>query len=142
MDKTKIVNSVGIVVIHDGKVLLVKHGEVAKHLTGTYGTPAGRIDSNETSVEAAVRELEEETGLVSTTGDLVELPKKYIADIERKSGKVERFNHTVFVCKKFSGNIRATDEVEPEWIEIDKLKDYNLLPNIEDMVLEAGKLGN
>jgi 8-oxo-dGTP diphosphatase len=129
--------TVGIVVLQDNKVLLVREGEKSSHLTGVYNTPAGRIEKGESPIQAAVRELKEETGLETEKKYLIELPKKYTAEIERKGGKMVRFYHTVFVCTKFTGQIKSAEDVEPMWVEIRKLKSLNLLPNIEDMVKEA-----
>ena len=131
------VDSVGIVIIQDGKVLLVKHGEKAGHKNDVYGTPAGRVEAGEGKAAAALRELEEETGLRAELSDLQELPRGYIADIERKSGEVVRFNHTVFRCDKFTGELRANDEVTPEWIAVDKISELDLLPNVEDMIKQT-----
>jgi 8-oxo-dGTP pyrophosphatase MutT (NUDIX family) len=81
--------------------------------------------------------LKEETGLETEEKYLIELPKKYTADIERKVGKIVRFYHTVFVCTKFSGELKSAEDVEPEWVEIDKLQTFNLLPNVENMIHQA-----
>lgn len=131
------VPTVGIVVLKDNQVLLVQEGEKSSHLTGVYNTPAGRIEEDETPIQAAVRELQEESGLIATEADLVELPKKYTADIKRKSGETVRFYHTVFYCKKFDGSLKTGEDVTPMWVEIDKVANLKLLPNIEDMILQA-----
>lgn len=131
------VPSVAIVVIQGNKVLLVREGEKSAHLTGVYNTPAGRIEEGETPVHAAIRELKEETGLDTSEDYLIELPKKYTADIERKNGEVVRFYHTVFSCAKFIGQLKLGEDVEPVWVEIDKVNSLKLLPNISDMISQA-----
>lgn len=130
-----IILSVGILVIQGKKVLLVRHEEAASHQTGTYGLPSGRLEENETHRQAAVRELLEETGLTTSETDLIDYPSNhFFADIKRKSGKIEKFSWKVFICNKYSGQLRPTAEVTPEWVEIDRLKDYNLLPNVLEAV--------
>lgn len=125
------ISSVGVLVIHDKKVLLVRHEEAASHQTGTYGLPSGRLEENETYKQAAVRELREETGLITSETDLIDYPSNhFFADIKRKNRKTERFSWKVFVCKKYSGQLWPTAEVTPEWVEIEKLTNYNLLPNV------------
>ncbi|MBI4084336.1 MAG: NUDIX domain-containing protein [Candidatus Levybacteria bacterium] len=127
--------SVGILIIKDNKVLLVRHEEKASHLTGTYGLPSGRLENYETPNQAAVRELREETGLVATEADLVNYPNnRFVAEIKRKDGSTQRFDWKVFVCKKYSGQLHPSEEVTPEWVEIGRLKDYNLLPNVLEVV--------
>lgn len=129
------ISSVGVLVIRDKKVLLVRHEEAASHQTGTYGFPSGRIENYETPHQAAVRELREETGLVTTENDLIDYPNnRFIAEIKRKDGTVQRFDWKVFVCKKYSGQLRPTEEATPEWIEIAELYRYKLLPNVREVV--------
>ncbi len=137
MNSIERIPTVGIVVLDSGNVLLVRHGDKAGHLTGSYGTPGGRIDKNETPVQAAKRELEEESGLIAEEKDLTELPKKYDADLARKDGSILSVHHTMFATRKFAGSLKGTDETTPEWISIDKLHGMELLPNTEDMVKQA-----
>jgi 8-oxo-dGTP pyrophosphatase MutT (NUDIX family) len=55
------IKGVGIIVRHRGKILLVKRKD-----NGQWGLPGGKIENGEKSWQAALRELSEETGLVST----------------------------------------------------------------------------
>jgi len=135
----KIIPSVGILIIKDGKVLLVREEEGSSHLTGMYGIPAGRFEEGEDAKHAAARELEEETGLVCLPDDLVEMPNKYTATIERKDGTFKTFRKTLFLCKNYSGKIRPGEDTTPVWIEIKKMGKLNLLPNIEKMVHDGMK---
>ena len=129
------ISSVGVLVIHHKKVLLVRHEEAASHQTGTYGLPSGRLEENETYKQAAVRELREETGLITSEADLIDYSSNhFLADIKRKSGKIERFSWKVFICNRYYGQLLPTAEVTPEWVEIDRLKYYNLLPNVLEVV--------
>lgn len=135
----KRIPTVGIVILSGEDVLLVRHGEKAGHLTGSCGTPGGRIEEGETPIKAAKRELEEETGLIVREEDLIELPRKYDANLERKDGSILYIHHTVFVSNRFDGTFRETEETIPEWISVKKLSEMTLLPNTEDMVKQAQK---
>tara|TARA_Y100000385_G_scaffold291525_1_gene370056 strand:- start:2567 stop:3040 length:474 start_codon:yes stop_codon:yes gene_type:complete len=59
----EIKQSAGVAVVYDGKVLLV-HPTNASWKKSALGIPKGGIDSGEDSLEAALRELKEETGLI------------------------------------------------------------------------------
>lgn len=54
---------VGVLVIHDGQVLLGQRAAGTDHGTGEMSLPAGRVEPGETPIDTARRELTEETGL-------------------------------------------------------------------------------
>ena len=57
----EIKQSAGVAIVYDGKVLLV-HPTNASWKKSALGIPKGGIDNGEDSLEAALRELREETG--------------------------------------------------------------------------------
>ena len=120
--------TVGVLVFQNDTVLLVKHGEKASHVLGSYGLPAGRVEEDESTIHAAVRELKEETGLEATEEDLELLPLNIPdADIKRSDGTTKTFSITVFLCRKYSGELQHNFETIPEWVAI---KDVHTLPLI------------
>lgn len=132
----KPIPTVAVLIIKDNEVLLVKHTEKAGHVTGTYGLPSGRINEKETERKAAVRELFEETGLRTKEDNLIEFPKNfYVADLERKGGNKLKFGWRVFLCRDYKGEIKESEESIPQWIDIKKLDNYNLLPNIKNAAI-------
>lgn len=134
-----LVQSVGIVVFQNNSVLIVNHGPTSSHFTGVLGLPAGKIDTGETAIQTAIRELKEETGLITMISDMIPLPHKYQATIVQKNGTYI-FDWYVFLCKKYTGKLRATTETIPTWVKIDTLHSMKLLPNVKDAIEEAKKL--
>ncbi|MCR4311621.1 MAG: NUDIX domain-containing protein [Candidatus Taylorbacteria bacterium] len=53
---------------YDGKILLL-HRQDYKPQGGTWGAPAGKVDAGETTLQAIIRELHEETSQVVREGD-------------------------------------------------------------------------
>jgi len=137
------ISTVAALAIKDDKVLLVRHGEAAHHLSGVYGLPGGRLDEGESLLDGAAREFQEETGLTPDKSSMIKIPTTYEADIPRKGGEVLRVTWDVFLVKKYSGEIMKTtdvDETIPEWIDIDKISNLNLLPNTQNVIKEAQEI--
>lgn len=132
------VHTVGIIAFKDDKVLLVKHGESAQHLTGVWGLPGGRLDEGESLLDAGAREFQEETGLIPDVSSMVQLPTIYEGDIKRKSGEILRTYWNVFLVRDFTGDLVGTDETVPEWVPIEEVSRFeNLLPNTENAIREG-----
>ena len=55
--------STGVAVVKDGKILMTRRVE-GDFLGGNYELPGGGIDEGETITEGAIREVQEETGLI------------------------------------------------------------------------------
>jgi 8-oxo-dGTP diphosphatase len=78
----------------------------------------GKLEPGESPVEAAVREVEEESGLVVSASAL-----------ERRGFLTYLFPHretwsqesTVFVCATWKGSPRESDELDPVWFDIASL---------------------
>ena len=69
--------AVAVFVVHEGRVLLLLHPKLGRWLP-----PGGHVEPNELPDDAAVREVEEETGvrvrLVGSRGVPVELPRQLV----------------------------------------------------------------
>jgi 8-oxo-dGTP diphosphatase len=130
-----VVPTVGVLIVENNQVLLVKHGEGASHVNGVYGWPGGRIDAGETLKQAAIRELFEETGLQTTEEHIYPiLHKLEPVIIERKNGERQLFSAELFLCSQYTGTLRGTDETTPEWVAMEKLDTLSLLPNVKFIV--------
>jgi ADP-ribose pyrophosphatase YjhB (NUDIX family) len=132
------IKSVAVVAFKADKVLLIKSSETSGHLTGIYSLPAGRLEKDETYIQAGLREFEEESGLKSKEEYLIRLPTFYKADLKRKSGS-KKFCAWSFYCTKYWGKLKASTEGKPQWIDTNKLKGLSLQVNVEKMIIETMK---
>jgi 8-oxo-dGTP diphosphatase len=93
----------GVLVEHDGKVLLVRRAVNPRQ--GTWSFPAGFVEFDEDPAEAAVRECREETGLEVKINGLLDL----IAGREHERGA----DIVVVYCARVvGGEPRADDDVD------------------------------
>lgn len=129
------IKSVTVVIFEGDKVLLVKNGSSSDHPNGVYGLPAGKVDEGETWEEAAVRECREESGLSPLR--LLRLPTFYEAELPRKDGTKKKFCCWSFFCPKYEGELAFTDETEPVWVDVNDIKKFPLVINVDLMIKEA-----
>ena len=111
---------IGVVVWRDDKILLIKRGNPPR--AGEWGLPGGMQKLGETIMEAALREVREETGLdVSPLGIVTALD-----GITRdKAGKVE-YHYTIIDVAAHSpeGKAKAGDDAtEVRWVTLDEVEE-------------------
>lgn len=105
----------GCLVVRDNKILMVK--EAKKKCYGQWNFPAGHVEENETIMEAAIREVYEETGCkVKLTGVLP------IISVKMKDGEVRLMIR--FVADIVEENIKFNKEeiLDVQWLDIDEVK--------------------
>lgn len=93
--------SAGGIVFKDGQVLLIKNAALRDPSKSYWGFPKGHLEEGESSKQAAVREIKEETGIeveiISKLGE-----SKYMFTFE--GAKVFK-SVAVFLMKYFSGEL-------------------------------------
>jgi 8-oxo-dGTP diphosphatase len=98
---------VGAVVIHDGRVLLIRRGK--EPLRGRWVIPGGTVEAGETLHEALVREVREETGLTVRPGEVV-----FVFDrILRDDGELT-YHYVIidYLCEYVAGTPQAATDAE------------------------------
>ena len=106
------------VVIRDGRVLLVKRRNEPD--AGLWGFPGGHVDLGETAMDAAIRELREETTIVAR-------PVRYLTNvdvIDRDESGIVKFHFLLaaVLCEYVSGEPIAQDDVsEARWWPVDAI---------------------
>lgn len=106
---------VAIIALYENKITLVKQFRIALNIE-TIELPSGLIDPGQTPISAALRELEEEAGLIPTS-EAIALPVQYI-DSSRLETRVSPFFFQSTVKKE--GWVAETD-ITPFWIEKEDL---------------------
>jgi mutator protein MutT len=121
---------VGAVAVDDDRLLLIRrgHGPAA----GDWSIPGGRVESGETTAEAVVRELAEETGLEGVCGDLI--------------GWVERIGPGYhFVILDFAVTVlddrpptAGSDAAEAEWVPLADVAERRLVDGLAEFLHDHG----
>jgi 8-oxo-dGTP diphosphatase len=102
-----------VYLISDGRVLL---GEKRRGLgAGRLVGPGGKREHGESAVDTAVREVAEEVGLRLDPSDL---EARGTLDYRFPFRPAWSQISDVFVCRRWAGEPRESDELEPRWIPI------------------------
>jgi len=129
---------IGAVVFSDaGEVLIVKRRH--EPLAGQWSLPGGMLELGETLEAGVVREIEEETGLIVTVGDVVEAFDRILLDDD---GKV-RYHFVLidYVCRVRGGTLRAgSDVAEALFVRPDALGPYRLTGKAADVIERAMRI--
>lgn len=135
---TKPLVGVGAVVFSDaGHVLLVKR----KHepLAGQWSLPGGMLEIGETLEAGVAREIEEETGLIVTVGQVVDAFDRILLD---DTGKV-RYHFVLidYLCRVRGGTLLAgSDVAAAEFADPSALEPYRLTGKNEDVIGKAVRI--
>lgn len=107
--------SAGGIVFKDKQVLVAQNSSIKDKKISFWGFPKGHLEEGESSKEAALREVEEESGIKAEIIDKVGQSKYVFTQNGEKIFKVV----TIFLMKYLSG------EIKPQASEITKVKWIN-----------------
>jgi ADP-ribose pyrophosphatase YjhB (NUDIX family) len=127
------------VVPRDGRLLMVRRGREPNR--GLWGFPGGHVERGETGLEAAVRELREETGVRARADRYLGV----LDVIERRDGAVAwHYVLLAVLCEWVEGEPVAADDAEAaHWVAVGEMEALPTTPNVDRVVewLNAGHAG-
>lgn len=119
------------VVHHEGRILLVKRRNAPN--ANTWGFPGGHVELGETALDAAARELAEETSVIAT-------PLSYLTNIDviawDDAGEVHfHYLLAAVLCGYESGTPQAADDVsDAGWFTPNDIHDLHQSPNLQQII--------
>jgi 8-oxo-dGTP diphosphatase len=122
---------VGSIIIEGDRVLLVKRAHPP--IQGQWSIPGGVLEVGEMVREAAVREAQEETGLLVEPGELLGVYDRILRDPERRV----QYHYVLidFLCRRVGGElIAASDAAAVGWFTRQQLPGLNLAEDTEDVI--------
>lgn len=124
---------VGIVIVENGRVLLVQRGKEPG--AGTWAFPGGRLELGETLAEAAVREAREETGLTVEPADIFAV----LDLIETDPDGSIRFHYVLIdlLAERVAGTPHPGDDsLDTRWVGLADLEELPMAPRVAEVVRE------
>jgi|GEM_PF-5393852 len=111
-------------VVNGDKLLMMEHrGGFAK---GFWSVLGGRMEPGETPAQAAVRELQEESGLTAT--ELRQAGYVWLYQVNAITGM------NLFVVTGFTGEIAGSDEGTPVWVPLADLPHLKHVPYLRPLL--------
>lgn len=107
-----------IILVKDGKILLLLRGEGAGFKPHHWGPPGGHVEAGETPKQGAIRETLEESGLSVKPEDLKLL-------LQRTKYSFGMIYH--FITDKFSGDevVVSFEHDDHAWVSMEELDNYD-----------------
>lgn len=104
------VHTIAVGIIADGQKILITRRPIEGLLGGLWEFPGGKVENQETSEAACIREIKEETGLgVKITGYLTRIHHAYTHF---------KIKMDVFYCRKINGRTRLNGPIDHRWISL------------------------
>ena len=115
--------------IHDGERYLLQD-RVSKDWKG-YTLPGGHVEPGESIVDAVIREMKEETGLMIRSPRLCGIKQFPLKDGDYANGRYLVF---LYETSAFEGELVSSDEGAMHWVEKKEINNVNLVEDFLDLI--------
>ena len=128
-DERRPLVGVGVVVIDQGRILLVRRGGEVR--TGFWAVPGGKARWGEPLAETARREVKEETGLDVELGSVI-----WVGDgMDDDQPPDHHFALIDFAARVVGGTLQAADDAaEARFVPLDEARSLQLTPSMYELL--------
>ena len=110
----KKIEVVAAIIMNDNKVLCVQRGPAKyDYISKKWEFPGGKVESNETQVEAIKREIKEELHMDITVSD-------FLLTVDHVYPDFELIMHS-FLCNANSKDLTLTEHIDFKWLDKEDL---------------------
>lgn len=130
----------GVIIIHNGKVLTHKNSK-----TGKYALLGGRVQIGEDSEQTIKREVQEELGKEIELTGYVATIENFFETNDSKYHEIMFIHKAEFVDEEDKKieytlkNIEGKKYLEYEWLDINRIEQYPLFPEVVKQILKENK---
>lgn len=139
LGKQKCIPAVLIYILQDDQVLMLHRNRSQSDIHfSKYNGLGGKIEKGEAPINAAIREIKEESGIDVTSDDLIQVGTIYFPNFKPK--KSEDWLCYIYLCKpkrKVSVIEPKNNEGELVWIKSDQILNLNLWPGDREFILKV-----
>jgi ADP-ribose pyrophosphatase YjhB (NUDIX family) len=130
---------VGAIIVENGRVALIKRGHPP--LLGEWSIPGGMLELSETVRQAAVREAQEETGLIVDATELLGVFDRIVRDDDGRT--LYHYVLIDFLCRRISGELRASgDADDARWFQREEVSKLPLPKDSAEVIRLGFEKGN
>jgi 8-oxo-dGTP diphosphatase len=117
--------SVVLIVNKLNEILILKRSKTADWNPNKWGLVGGMVEEKESYLDAAIREVKEETTLDITN----------LKIIDKVYDKKDKCSLTFYQTKDFKGNVKLDFENSDfEWVNKQNYKNFDFVPNVKGLI--------
>ena len=121
---------VGGILIKEEKIILTKRAPTVKNFPNYWEFPGGKVEDEETLIQALIRELQEELNIIVNEKSIIGFPHNQL--------ETNQFTLSLFIINQWENEITLDPNIHSEMIivEPEQLKTFDSLLSTDKILIE------